>query len=315
MPTDYRIVIKPKSFWGTPMQSDTLLGMIACMLAEHSDKELNDYLTPFLGSNPEFVISDAFPEGLLPRPLTEHARMVDKSKGYKSKAEFYKYSLSKTQTYLKDADFKCACHSQKVNSAVEFKDYVDFEQPHASVDRLTGTTGEKGNLYHTNQTEYGCNLVVYFRDLKPENNNMQKFMTWLYELSLSGYGRDRSVGQGQFEVINHTECGMFTSFDEANGFINLSSYVPGASDPICGFWKVRHKRGFTAPNRVNPFKKPLLQFEPGSVFVLNSDRYLVKPFYGRAVENVSPTHKAIVQLCHSFSVPAKLDRELIMRAN
>jgi len=64
-----RYSFKPESPLGTPLQSDTLAGHLLCYLRERSgDAALEEVLGQFEAGNPPFIVSSAFPSGMLPRP-------------------------------------------------------------------------------------------------------------------------------------------------------------------------------------------------------------------------------------------------------
>ena len=67
---DYAIKLKLLSPTGTPWQSDTMMGHMAWQVAfGRCDLEIDEFLLLFDEYEPPFVVSDGFPEGLLPRPL------------------------------------------------------------------------------------------------------------------------------------------------------------------------------------------------------------------------------------------------------
>ncbi|MDR1487569.1 MAG: hypothetical protein LBT62_06220, partial [Deltaproteobacteria bacterium] len=68
--TDWRLRLKLLAPVATPMQSDTLFGHLCwqVVLTKGSDA-LKEWLQPFTDGDPPFILSDAFPAGLLPKPL------------------------------------------------------------------------------------------------------------------------------------------------------------------------------------------------------------------------------------------------------
>ncbi|NLI15122.1 MAG: hypothetical protein GX409_02425 [candidate division Zixibacteria bacterium] len=93
----------------------------------------------------------------------------------------------------------------------------------------------------------------------------------------------------------------FGEINNPNGFVSLSSMTPAADDPIDARIKIRTKYGKLGEGiQTNPFKRPLIQIEPGAVFNTGSKP---KEFYGRIVENIAPGNPEAVQNCYTLAVP------------
>ena len=106
---------------------------------------------------------------------------------------------------------------------------------------------------------------VYLRGVPASKDSV---VGLLEEVARVGFGRDKSVGCGAFAVENIEPWTAFGVFDDADGFVSLSTYVPSAADPTEGRWRLRIKRGRLGEHAgvANPFKHPLIEFEPGAVF-------------------------------------------------
>ena len=72
----YRLKLKVQSPWLTPWQSDTLAGLLCWTMArtKGSEQLQKEILEPSQQGHPPFVLSDAFPEGLLPVPTLLQAQ-------------------------------------------------------------------------------------------------------------------------------------------------------------------------------------------------------------------------------------------------
>ncbi len=166
----------------------------------------------------------------------------------------------------------------------------------------------------------------------------------LREVARAGFGRDKSTGFGAFEVIGREPTHLFDPSPAAsdslrdlrdsapnppspssqppsfpppcpNGLVSLSSYVPAAGDPTDGFWRLRVKRGklgepgaWNAPADQpirHPFKRPLLELEPGAVFRLPPGAP-PRPIYGRMVPGLSDAFPKAVQCGYTLAVPCEL---------
>ena len=105
----------------------------------------------------------------------------------------------------------------------------------------------------------------------------------------SGYGRDTSSGSGAFS-FELAPFG-FPPLPGANAFVSLSNFVPAPHDPTDGWYELMTKFGKLGgdyavgpgPGGVhNPFKKPILMLQAGSIFRDGS----VREWYGRLVPDV-----------------------------
>ncbi len=122
-------------------------------------------------------------------------------------------------------------------------------------------------------------------------------------LSQSGFGRDKSQGLGAFAVSGIESWEDFGDGASATAFVSLSSFVPAMGDPVEGRWRLRVKRGYLGEHLVagNPFKRPLVEFEPGAVFRIGSGK--IAPFYGRLVGQIAPGLPSAVQCGFTLPVP------------
>ena len=303
----YRLTIRLKSPFGTPWQADTIMGHLAWLVAHQEGKEgVKNFLDPFLEGNPPFVLSDGFPTGLLPRPLGQREKLEVKdldsyaSRKMRRKAEFLTLS-----------DFGAIRLGEKIEIKPVPSPWIGIEMLHAAISRETGTTGEGGNLFTTEswalrQDLWEKNhalLSIYVNCLDGWIEKIERMFTYL---SSVGFGKDKSVGLGHFELLRKEKWESFSVFREANGFISLSSFVPGINDPTDGRWAINIKYGKLGENagNGNPFKRPLLQIRPGSVFYTGENP---KPFYGQVVEGIAPSFPEAVQICYCLAVPWRLE--------
>ena len=300
MMKDYRIRIRLRSPTGTPWQSDTIFGHLCWQVAYGAiDTDIETFLTPFIDGNPPFVLSDGFPAGWMPRPLllggTGTARTLDEYAANKRRRKSAYYSLD---------DFLRVCHGEEPQD----EPYDDPWQPvitsHASLSRVTNTTTEGGGFFETESEslEAPAKIDIYMRCIDGWGNRVAEL---LKAVSRTGFGKDKSVGLGAFEVEGVERFDGFAGFDGANGFISISSMVPAADDPLDARYKLRVKKGKLGEEWVqpNPYKRPLLQMEPGAVFKVEGH---VKSIYGRIVRGVSPARPEVVQNCYALPVPCRV---------
>lgn len=329
--TDYKLTLELRSALGTPMQSDTLFGHLCWQVRfEEGDTGVRRFLAPFLAGEPLFVFSDAFPEGLLPRPLLPMAPAPAAST-----AEYATMKRWNKGAFIRESDFLALVRGENVRPEPVADLWEEHETPHAAIDRLSWTTsGEGGQFYQTYaqalragavrgpdrsrplspasralQEETGQRLQIFVR-CRPDA--AAQFEDLVRRVSRVGFGRDKSVGAGQFEVVDFQEYAGLAGLKSPDGFVSLSTCSPAAEDPTDGFWRVRVKRGFLgesyAPDsdgdNPNPFKRPLIQIEPGAVFRVTTDSP-VQSFYGRMVREIAPGFRAAVQCGLTLTVPCR----------
>lgn len=299
----FKVNIKLKAPTGTPWQADTIFGHL-CWIITYRDgeAELKRFLKPFIDGNPTFLLSDGFPQGFLPRPLSFKLPDEDTFESFKANRELRKI------TYLTDDQFKEVIHREAVKLEDIKKESEEFREKIYSravlknqISRLTGTTGEEGNLYGFIE-HWMPEVVIYGKVLEGFENELEKLFQ---NFSQMGYGKRKSVGYGTIEDLEFDDnFNGFPEFVEANGFMTLSGFIPKESDPTEGRWRIRVKYGRLGEelaNSGNPFKKPLVMLTPGSVFY---DKPL-KDYYGQTIKDVSVID-GIVHYAYALPVPLLL---------
>ncbi len=265
----YRFIIKLKSPFGTPWQADTIMGHLVWLVAHQGGRRgSKKFPCSFHRGKPPFVISDGFPAGLLPRPLGYR-----QNPGAKDLDSYANEKVRRKAEFLTLCDFEAIRSGGKIEIDPVSFPWIGIQMLHAAISRETGTTGEGGNLFATNAwilrhelwKDGEVLLSIYAYILEDWIERMERMVA---DLSIVGFGKDKSVGLGQFEFLRSEKWDGFSGFKEANGFISLSTFVPAINDPVEGKWAINIKYGKLGENAGdgNPFKKPLLQFKPGAVF-------------------------------------------------
>lgn len=299
----YRLKIKPQSSFLTPWQADTIFGNLCWSMAWREGEDvLKKFLSEYKNGNSAFVLSDGFPGDLLPTPV--HLPLVEQEgeciEAFKKAKEMKKISWLSPDMF--DSIRK---GNLKVEQPEEWKTFRTFTTLHSSINRITGTTGEEGSLFELPEYAVEQNDISIY--LKIRDGLEEKVFALFKDLSLTGYGKKKSVGKGAFEIIGELEpFNRFDDFDGSNGYMSLSNFVPAKNDPTNGFYKTLVKYGklggeFTFCGK--PFKKPLMMLTAGSSFKVNGN---IKPFYGRMVEGIAPAKPEVVQYGFAFTVPIKI---------
>ncbi len=187
---------------------------------------------------------------------------------------------------------------------------------HSKINRLTGIAVD-GGLFTTDETFYGSgDFETHCKT--GDDFSEETLRTCLDYINLSGYGRKSSTGKGRLHcTVESCDDDMTSSSD--NAFMTLSNYVPRATDPDHGFYRLFTKYGKLGGHFANsplitgsnplPFKYPLLMFEAGSVFLSENQ---IAPFYGRIVNNVHGIRKPVIAQCgiaYPLPIQVEVDHE------
>lgn len=338
----YEISIKPLSGFGTPLKGDTLFGHICWQAAYKEelfgmniDRLLADYAT-----NPFMVVSSAYPKlnngYALKRPdmpLDMLFRFEGQSKVdiIRNRKEFKRKrwmfirngqritsiktdglyfgdeQLFKELSETKDTETQRNIRKKGIKSFIS-----DYTQPHNSINRLTGTTGE-GQFapFAVDQTVYmpDAELIV-FVGLR-EDIKVEQVIKALEQIGDSGFGKDATTGLGRFKVIGHKEIGLFAMGSEShNACFTLAPCVPKKDmfsrmffSPFTRFG--RH--GDVLAKSGKPFKNPVIMADEGAVFVVNNSTVFERPYIGIAVSDISKAEPNTVAQGYSLYIPVKVE--------
>jgi len=301
----FAIRMRPLGPWSTPWHADTIFAALCWQVRWLAGEvQLIQLLGRFRSGDPPFVISDAFPEGWLPRPLSADLLQVPHSNLGRKPPE-----------WIPEAAFRALLRGEGVlpPQAEPNDPIVPTRRLHASISRKSGTTAEGGQLFEipewrvrTKDGQGGDgNLILYFRTAEDPSRLCSLFRC----LGASGFGKKRSSGQGAFEVIAEPgPCGWLDDFERANAFVALSHFIPAAKDPTDGLWRLVTKYPkFAAEAPVaNAFKGRATMLRPGSVF-----RSVGPPrgHYGRVLFDLFPEFPSAAQYALAFAVPLRWHAE------
>jgi len=290
----YKINLKIHGSIMTPFHADTIFGHLCWVVAhQEGEKGLQEFLEPFKGNNPPFVISDGFPHDLLPKPLSAEFIIDDPQE---------RKELKKID-FVPLGDFNFLRRGEKCKVEVPATPFISYVTPHNTINRLTNSTLAEGGVYSLKET-FIPNIDIYIKTISEEWKN--RVVNLLKDLSKVGYGRKKSIGKGQFSVGETVEFN-FPPTEGANGFVTISNFCPGINDPTEGLYKTFVKYGKLGEEFTfcgNPFKRPLVMIRSGSVFKTEGKP---REFYGRLVqENIAPAKPDVVQYAYAFSVPMVL---------
>lgn len=300
---NYRVSLKLRSASGSAWYADTIFGHLCWqMVWRYGETRLHEWLARYQVGEPPLLLSDGFPGDLLPRPLLLPS--VGELAGSKQEG----VRLAQSRKKLKKIEWLTRDEFERVRAGETFRLLGEGQKQVASptvtfknqISRLTGTTGEEGQLYsfvgHPWET-----VTIYLRIADGELDTTRQLFD---DLRATGYGKRKSVGYGEIESYKWQEFDGFKQIEGVNAFVSLSHFVPAQNDPIDGRWKINVKYGKLGGEwaTTKPFKRPLVMLEPGSWFRTDMQR----DWYGRLVSGVSADRPEVVQYGLAFAVPMRV---------
>lgn len=313
----YRVRITPRSAFGSRPLGDTLFGQLCWAVHNRHGKErLTELLTGYTEGQPWAVVSDALPAGHLPRPaLPGHwfAELPGEDrKTVKKRAWFPLDRLASVPV----EDWLGHCRpAAEVPGSVPHS----HPQPHNTLNRLTGTTGEGqfapyaiSQLWYGTGTADGVDVLLDVYVVLDEIRLDQDELAQLFEdIGTFGFGRDASIGLGKFQVVE-VEAHAWPKQANANAWLTLAPCAPQNQgfESQCSFYQTFTRFGRHGDIGVHlpggPFKTPILMAQTGAVFAEPS-RLGAAPtrfFVGQGLGGGGSLSKAIPETVHQGYAPA-----------
>lgn len=304
---------------GTPLRSDTLYGHLLCAARElDGENALGNLVGRFKEGRPPFILSSAFPAGMLPMPVLPNIPRADFQRFARERTEFGGSMFRALEKYKDFKKIKWLPVSLWVQLSVGFSQerlfaaYLDnletgtFAAPagktelelHNTIDRQRGTVLAEGGLYTSEAAFYlpGTVLEMYVQTDDPST-----FERYLEVLAKTGYGRDRSTGKGSFTFRRDDGFDPSLMAGSGNALMSLSVCSHQNLSTIKGYYSVFTKYGkvWNGFGQNNPFKKPFLAFAEGSVFQeLPADGYILQGIH---------SDPKIVQITWPLTLPLTLE--------
>jgi CRISPR-associated protein Csm4 len=333
----YEIIIKPLSGFGTPLKGDTIFGHI-CWQAAYDTNLFGNSLDVLLlnyTSTPFLVLSSAHiilrnkdgVKRIFKRPDMPLSYLfgiegqnkkeaIEKRKNLKAKKWMLlsapdRIESLRTINYLSDNEI---LGLQKETKRDAYSIAKDFTQPHNTINRLTGTTGE-GRF-----TPFVSEQKVYYPSIElslfvgiAENIQIGQVIDALKKIGTLGYGKDASTGLGKFTVeedaleINLSTIGC----DSPNACYTLAPSVPEKDrfkemyfTPFTRFG--RH--GDILAKSSNPFKNPVIMADEGAILVPKDIQDVLKyPYIGTGVTGISKTEPNTIMQGYSLYIPVRVE--------
>ena len=322
-----RFRLRPVSPWARQLASDTLYGLVCWYVAElEGEKACSELIAAFAANAAPFQLSSAMPAGFLPMPVLPPAsrkslRELAQSQNpadakdalSRDSADRQLFSLLQKYKKFRKAPWlnlqTWQKHNQNLSSLALFLDqgleqtadkpeagHKPGIEPHVSIDRRTGSASD-GQLFFRRLTYFKPETEF---DLYARTDDPQWLLKYLRLIGELGFGQDAGTGSGQFEIE------LDAAFDPetlllptGDASLLLSACASPKMNDLAGFYKLEVKRGKTGPGQANPFKKPFLLLQEGSVMrALPQGPYVLGGINADA---------RIVQILEPLSLPCRLD--------
>lgn len=302
----YRLHIRPLSAFATKLMGDTLFGQICWAIRNRfGETRLQECLQGYTDNQPFLVVSDAFPHGYLPRPHLPHLFFdFDDNVDRKALKKLHYLPIkSVDQPVEKWLDF-CKTEQQAFSGDDGLRQEI---QPHNTINRLTGTTGE-GDFapYSVRQNWYpqGAELDLYLL-LDESRLAKEDLRQCLDDIADMGYGKDASIGMGKFAIVS-VEAHDLAKQDQANACMTLANCAPQGLgyDAKRSFYQLFTRFGrhgdIAVHQKAKPFKNPILMASAGSVFTCDVP---TTAFIGQGLGGDGSLSKTIEDTVHQGYAP------------
>ena len=191
--------------------------------------------------------------------------------------------------------------------------YNWYEQPHNTINRLTGTTGKGAFAPYSLQSLYyaaGAELAVFVL-LNERWTDIERVVEAMTNIGRFGFGRDASIGMGRFDVTGWEESPQ--KFPEiSEGLYTLGPCVPVEKDMAsrCRFVPFTRfgRHGDRLAVSRNPFKTPVIMADEGAVFLPDTGAPASRPYVGSSVTGISKVQPAAVLQGYAPYLPIRLEK-------
>ena len=302
----YRATLALATPLGTPLAGDTLFGQCCWALREaQGEAELTRRLDGYTQGQPWLIVSDGFPAGHLPKPtLPQHFEpQRDPSARKDAKKKRWIPAIHA------GAALPALLASAVDDAAAYGKAPLATAQPHNTLNRLTGTTGEGAFTPYTMPQTFhapGQRIDVYLV-LDEAHLSAEEAGHLLIAIGTAGFGRDASIGLGKFS-LEALQPVSIAAPSNANAYWTLAPCAPQGHgfDGARSYWRAltrfgRH--GNTHALAGNPFKTPVLMAATGAVFA-PAGAFAACLFIGQGLGSDGSLSKAEPATVHQGYAPA-----------
>lgn len=345
----YRITLKLQSALGTPLKGDTLFGHF-CWQVVHNPDLLNlkhglQDLVQDYETRPGVVFSSAFIElrqnnhvryALKAPDLPLSLRFPNSAEGpqgywrERKEQEKRKWLLIQEDLrldlargeYLPDEvlleHFKRSAGPEirRLLRQMEIRQLCQSQpQPHNTINRLTGSTGQTPFAPYTQTLLHCCPGVrlALLVGIEKTVTDIGRVKHALDCIGQWGYGKDASIGQGRFCVTDFQKL-SWSSNAGHKACYTLGPTVPGKNFSSEAYFTpfIRFgKHGDAEARGRTPFKSPVIMADEAAVFVPRDREVFQRPYLGAAVtgKSLSAAHEKTIMQGYSLYLPCTLPEE------
>lgn len=300
----YRLTLHPLSAFGSEPLGDMLFGQL-CWAARNrfGEERLDTLLTGYTENRPFAVISDALPAGHLPRPaLPEYWFEQDPASDRKTAKKQVWMPLDQATAPASEWGRYCKKPGDIAGAIAS-----EHPQPHNSIQRLTGTTGE-GQFapYTQSQLWYGAGAALDIYAVLDETRLTRAELATLFDdIGTFGFGRDASIGLGKFQVLR-MEPFAWPEPALTDAWLTLAPCAPQGLgfDARRSFYRVFTRFGRHGDNGVHqghPFKTPVLLAQRGAVLTPRAGGRAL--FVGQGLGGADSLSRAVPGTVHQGYAP------------
>jgi len=290
---------------GTPLVGDTLFGQFCWTLREaQGEAELTRRLNAYTQGEPWLVVSDGFPSGYLPKPTLPQQFEPQPDPAARKAAKKKRWIPAGRAGETLNALLASAVD----NDTAYGKAPQSTVQPHNTLNRLTGTTGEGAFAPYTMAQTFHApaQLIDVYLVIDETRISTGECGRLLAAIGASGFGRDASIGLGKFSV-EAIEPASFSAPASANAWWTLAPCAPQGRgyDGARSYWRVltrfgRHGNAHALAG--NPFKTPVIMAATGAVFAPMGD-FAPRLFVGQGLGGEGRLSKAEPATVHQGYAP------------
>jgi len=340
----FEIAIKPETMFGSLLKGDTIFGHF-CWQVKHDPSLVNRGIEHWISryeNAPFAVFSSACPKFSADKPVyalkkpdipLEYSLGRQNGKDRKVRYDSFKEEKRKKWVlvgedlkldmkfaeFATDKDLAMLARRELTHKtgarlqATALQEFVSsFDQPHNTINRLTGTTGE-GMFAPFSEAAY-CfypeTELAIFVGIEEEATDMDRVCKGLQRIGKYGYGKNASIGLGRFSISSCEEIRISPSNVSPNACYALSPVVPergGYSELYFSPFIRFGKHGDALARSANPFKNPIIMADEGAILFPKDTKVFNRQYLGRAVLNTSITLPASVAQGYSLFLPLSLE--------
>ncbi|MFP4459573.1 MAG: type III-A CRISPR-associated RAMP protein Csm4 [Candidatus Zixiibacteriota bacterium] len=301
----YKIKLKPKSFWRTPLNSDTLAGYMMWLLKLNSDS-FDFIYERFINGKTPFVFSNGFPGDTITMPchIKKYAQnLSQRSRNLRILANLEYLSLDLLDSIQNTINIEKTIDSLDVNLGeipnfdISYHDTIQVDRQDTLSNFNHSSIIERIHLVNVDHiTIYAAFETDEIAEIIKRNFEIMEY---------HGFGRGSSRGFGVFKLEDFSrEKALFINDSQKQGRIALSHFCPADGQKIPNCFEYYLKEGKIGEKAFGlddeSFDKKAIMMIKSGAFFQDYDRHTI----GCIKENIA-ADRGVIQLGHSVLLPTK----------